>query len=103
MTIAAAAQPSGTNPQQVKAESVTINMPEGMTKAQADEMLKELKPSIKPLERRQTVGAAAGESDARESQMGAGRLGIRGYPGEVLPRAIEVCLAGCVRFCGCTR
>ncbi len=41
----------------VKAESVTINMPEGMTKDQADEMLKELK-AIHQLLDRQVAAAA---------------------------------------------
>jgi protein-disulfide isomerase len=39
----------------VKAETVTINMPEGMTKDQADEMLKELKAIHQLLERQQTA------------------------------------------------
>ena len=60
MAITAAAQtsePGRANSQQVKAESVTINMPEGMTKAQADEMLKELKAIRQLLEHQQTAGA----------------------------------------------
>ncbi len=39
----------------VKAESVTINMPEGMTKDQADEMLKELKAIHQLLEHQQAA------------------------------------------------
>lgn len=42
----------------VKAESVTINMPEGMTRDQADEILKELKAIHQLLERQQTAAAA---------------------------------------------
>lgn len=60
MAITAAAQtaqPSKANPQQVKAKSVTINMPEGMTRDQADEMLKELKAIHQLLESQQTAKA----------------------------------------------
>jgi protein-disulfide isomerase len=57
MAITAAAQPSTANSQQVKAESVTNNLPEGMTKDQADNMLKELKAIRQLLERQQTAGA----------------------------------------------
>src|SRR5215469_16906875 len=42
----------------LKTESVTINMPEGMTKDQADEILKELKAIHQLLERQQTAAAA---------------------------------------------
>ena len=45
-------------PNQVKAESVTINMPEGMTREQADEILKELR-AIHQLLDRQPVASAA--------------------------------------------
>jgi protein-disulfide isomerase len=60
MAITAAAQtvqPSTATAQQVKAESVTINVPEGMTRTQADEMLKELKAIHQLLERQQTATA----------------------------------------------
>src|SRR5258708_5118320 len=48
------AQPHSEKSQPVKAESVTINMPEGMSKDQADEMLNELKAIHQLLERQQT-------------------------------------------------
>src|SRR5260370_26860643 len=48
------AQPRSEKPQPVKADSVTVNMPEGMSKDQADEMLKELKAIHQLLERQQT-------------------------------------------------
>ncbi len=49
------AQPRSEKPQPVKADSVTVNMPEGMSKDQADEMLKELKAIHQLLERQQAV------------------------------------------------
>lgn len=49
---------SGKSSQQVQAGSVTINMPEGMTRDQADEMLKELKAIHQLLEQQQTAVAA---------------------------------------------
>jgi protein-disulfide isomerase len=55
MAIPAAAQTGTANSHQVKAESVTISMPEGMTKDQADEVLKELKAIHQLLERQQTA------------------------------------------------
>jgi protein-disulfide isomerase len=60
MAITAAAQiaePSTAKSEQVKAESVTINMPEGMTKAQADEMIKELTAIRQLLEHQPTAAA----------------------------------------------
>ncbi len=49
------AQPRSEKPQPVKADSVTVNMPEGMSKDQADEMLKELKAIHQLLERQQAA------------------------------------------------
>lgn len=46
-------QPVTKTPQEVKAESVTTNRPEGMTKDQADEIVKELKAIHQLLERQQ--------------------------------------------------
>jgi protein-disulfide isomerase len=58
MTAAAqTAQPGASKAQQVKAGAVTINMPEGMTKDQADDILKELKAIHQLLERQQTAAA----------------------------------------------
>jgi protein-disulfide isomerase len=68
LAIAAAAQtaqPHSDKSQQVKAGAVTINMPEGMTKDQADDILKELKAIHQLLERQQTAAAAA---PARQAQ-----------------------------------
>lgn len=62
LAIAAVAQNSQSgvakSSQQVQAGAVTINMPEGMTKDQADEILKELKAIHQLLERQQTAAAA---------------------------------------------
>jgi hypothetical protein len=60
LTITAAAQtaqPRSEKSQQVKADAVTINMPEGITKDQADDILKELKAIHQLLERQQTAAA----------------------------------------------
>jgi len=56
IAIGALAQTTQPNakPEQVKTESVAINAPEGMTKQQADEILKELKAIHQLLERQQT-------------------------------------------------
>jgi protein-disulfide isomerase len=54
---AAPAKPAET-PKSVKAESVTINMPEGMTKDQADAILNELRQIRQLLERQQATAAA---------------------------------------------
>ena len=51
------AQPRSEKSQQVKADAVTINMPEGMSKGQADDILKELKAIHQLLERQQTAAA----------------------------------------------
>ena len=54
LTITAAAQtaePRSQKSQQVKADAVTINMPEGITQSQADDILKELKAIHQLLER----------------------------------------------------
>jgi protein-disulfide isomerase len=67
---AMAAQTAPTTPppaagqQQVKADSVTINMPEGMTREQADEILTELKAIHQLLERQQPAAAAAAQPAA---------------------------------------
>jgi protein-disulfide isomerase len=66
-TVAQNAQPGTANPQQVKAESVTINMPEGMNREQADEILKELKAIHQLLERQPRAAAAAAPSPAPTS------------------------------------
>jgi len=55
--VAQTAQPSNAKPEIVKAESVTINMPEGITKEQADEILKELRAIHQLLEHQQTAVA----------------------------------------------
>ncbi len=52
------------SPQQVKAGAVTINMPEGMTKDQADDILKELKAIHQLLERQQTAAVAQPQAPA---------------------------------------
>src|SRR5277367_6195365 len=60
LTITAAsqtAQPRSEKSQQVKADAVTINMPEGLTRDQADDILKELKAIHQLLERQQTAAA----------------------------------------------
>ena len=60
LAITAAAQttqPRSEKSQQVKADAVTINMPEGITKDQADDILKELKAIHQLLERQQTAAA----------------------------------------------
>ena len=60
LAITAAAQttqPRSEKSQQVKADAVTINMPEGMSKEQADDILKELKAIHQLLERQQTAAA----------------------------------------------
>ena len=60
LTITAAAQTAQPRPeksQQVKADAVTINMPEGMSKEQADDILKELKAIHQLLERQQRAAA----------------------------------------------
>ena len=49
------AQPRSDSARQVQAGPVTINMPEGITKDQADEILKELKAIHQLLERQQTA------------------------------------------------
>jgi len=49
-------EPNAVKSQPVKAESVTINLPEGISKDQADEILKELKAIHQLLERQQTAG-----------------------------------------------
>jgi protein-disulfide isomerase len=54
----AAAVKSNAASKAVKAESVTINMPEGMTKDQADAILNELRQIRQLLERQQTTAAA---------------------------------------------
>jgi len=68
--------PQQTNgPKQVKAESVTINMPEGMTREQADEILKELKAIHQLLEYPQAAPAApsaAPTSDKVKMSVAAG-------------------------------
>ena len=56
-TAAQTAQPRSEKSQQVKADAVTINMPEGITKDQADDILKELKAIHQLLERQQTAAA----------------------------------------------
>ncbi len=77
-TVPAATQsspPSTSAAQGVKAESVTINMPEGMSKEQADEILKELKAIHQLLERQQTAVAqpqAAPTSDKVQMSVAAG-------------------------------
>jgi protein-disulfide isomerase len=81
MTITAVTQtqPSNAKPDQVKAESVTINMPEGMTREQADEILKELKAIHQLLERQQAAGAqptAAPTSDKVQMSVVAGWYAI---------------------------
>jgi len=61
LTITAAAQntqPGSQKSQQVQAGAVTINLPEGMTKDQADDILKELKAIHQLLEKQQTAAAA---------------------------------------------
>ena len=55
--VAQTAQPHSEKSQQVKADAVTINMPEGITKDQADDILKELKAIHQLLERQQTAAA----------------------------------------------
>src|SRR5215472_988374 len=76
ITAAAQNQQSSTaKSQPVKAESVTINMPEGITRDQADEILKELKAIHQLLERQQTAAVqppAAPTSDKVKMSVGAG-------------------------------
>jgi protein-disulfide isomerase len=71
----APAKPAET-PKSVKAESVTINMPEGMTKDQADAILNELKAIHQLLLTQQTTRAAsapaAAPSDKVKMSVGAG-------------------------------
>jgi protein-disulfide isomerase len=75
-TVAQNAQPSTTKSQPVKAESVTINMPEGISRDQADEILNELKAIHQLLERQQTTAAAQPQpnpaSDKVKMSVGAG-------------------------------
>ena len=68
-------QPSAPESQRVRADSVTINMPEGMTKEQADQILQELKAIHQLLERQQTVAVqppAAPASDKVQMSVAAG-------------------------------
>src|SRR5271169_3104626 len=66
--------------QQVKAGAVTINMPEGMTKDQAEDILKELKAIRQLLERQQTAAVqpqgAAPASDKVKMSVAAGWYSI---------------------------
>jgi protein-disulfide isomerase len=66
--------------QQVKAGAVTINMPEGMTKDQAEDILKELKAIHQLLERQQTAAvqpqAAAPASDKVKMSVATGWYSI---------------------------
>jgi len=78
MTTTAAAQtaqPIKVESQRPKPDSVTAKMPEGMTKDQADEMLKELKAIHQLLERQQTAAVqlqAAPTSDKVQVSVAAG-------------------------------
>jgi protein-disulfide isomerase len=76
--IAQATQPVTNRPQEVKAESVTTNVPEGMTREQADEILKELKAIHHLLEHPQaaTPPALAANSDKVQMNVLAGWYAI---------------------------
>lgn len=82
MTIAASAQtaqPSTAESQRPKPDSVTPKMPEGMTKDQADEMLKELKAIHQLLEHQQMAAAqplTAPASDKVQMSVAAGWYSI---------------------------
>jgi protein-disulfide isomerase len=68
-------QPSTAKSQPLKAESVTINIPEGITRDQADEILKELKAIHQLLERQQSAAVqppSAPTSDKVKMSVGAG-------------------------------
>src|SRR6266851_4011572 len=68
MTTAAAqtAQPTTAESQRPKPDSVTAKMPEGITKDQADEMLKELKAIHQLLERQQTAAVPSQPAPASD-------------------------------------
>ena len=67
--VAQATQPVTKTPQEVKAESVTSNRPEGMTKEQADEIVKELKAIHQLLEREQSASQPAIGANSNKVQM----------------------------------
>ena len=56
----------GTAPKSVKADSVTINLPEGMTKDQADAILTELKAIHQLLLNQQNAAATSSAAAARK-------------------------------------